>query len=73
MATVRAEQDLRTGFIDSGDFLDLLEQNPSIALELLLALAARFRALEDRLAAAEAAAAELAGAEVAAAEGPEAG
>jgi CRP-like cAMP-binding protein len=73
MATVRAEQDLRTGFIDSGDFLDLLEQNPSIALELLLALAARFRVLEDRLAAAEAAAAELAGAEVAAAEGPEAG
>ena len=72
MATVRAEQDLRTGFIDSGDFLDLLEQNPDIALELLLALAARFRALEDRLAVAEAAAAEVVGVEVAAAAGPEA-
>ncbi len=58
MATVRAEQDLRTGFIASGDFLDLLEQNPDIALELLLALAARFRVLEDRLAVTEAALAE---------------
>jgi CRP/FNR family cyclic AMP-dependent transcriptional regulator len=54
MATVRAEEELRTGFIDSGTFLDLLEENPSVALELLLALAGRFRDLEDRLARAEA-------------------
>lgn len=54
MATVRAGDDLRTGFLSSEDFLDLLEADPSVALELLLALAARFRLLEERLAAAEA-------------------
>jgi CRP-like cAMP-binding protein len=54
MATVRAGDDLRTGFLSSDDFLDLLEADPSVALELLLALAARFRLLEERLAAAEA-------------------
>ena len=54
MATVRAGEDLRTGFLSSDDFLDLLEADPSVALELLLALAARFRLLEERLAAAEA-------------------
>lgn len=68
MATVRAEQDLRTGFIASGDFVDLLEQNPSIALELLLALAARFRVLEERLSVAEAALAEASVAEASVAE-----
>jgi CRP-like cAMP-binding protein len=68
MATVRAEQDLRTGFIASGDFLDLLEQNPDIALELLLALAARFRVLEDRLTVAEAALADATAGEAAAPE-----
>jgi CRP-like cAMP-binding protein len=54
MATVRAGEDLRTGFLSSEDFLDLLEADPSVALELLLALAARFRLVEERLAAAEA-------------------
>jgi len=54
MATVRAGDDLRTGFLSSDDFLDLLESDLSVALELLLALAARFRLLEEQLAAAEA-------------------
>ena len=54
MATVRAGDDLRTGFLSSDDFLDLLEADPSVSLELLLALAARFRLLEEQLAAAEA-------------------
>lgn len=54
MATVRAENDLRTGFLTSADFLDVLEQEPSVALELLLTLAARFRLLQERLAEVEA-------------------
>lgn len=53
MATVRAEDDLRTGFLTSTDFLDVLESQPDVALELLIGLAARFRFLEDRLADAE--------------------
>ena len=54
MATVRAGDVVRTGFLSSDDFLDLLEADPSVSLELLLALAARFRLLEEQLAAAEA-------------------
>lgn len=49
MATVRAEHDLRTGFLPSADFLDVLEQNPAVALEMLLSLASRFRMAEERL------------------------
>lgn len=59
MATVRAEDDLRTGFLSSEDFLNLLEANPDVSLELLLALAARFRFVEERLALAEAELASL--------------
>ncbi len=54
MATVRAGDDLRTGFLSSDDFLNLLEADPGVALELLLALAARFRLLEERLTSAQA-------------------
>lgn len=50
MATVRAQDDLRTGFLTSADFLDVLEAQPAVALELLLALAGRFRLVEARLA-----------------------
>lgn len=50
MADVRARDDLRTGFLTSADFLDALESLPEVALELLIALAARFRLLEERLA-----------------------
>lgn len=53
VATVRAEQDLRTGYLTSSDFLDVLEADPGVALELLIALAARFRFVEERLADAE--------------------
>lgn len=53
MATVRAQDDLRTGFLESGDFLDILEASPGVALELLIALAARFRFVQDRLAEAD--------------------
>lgn len=59
MATVRAQDDLRTGFLTSGDFLDALEALPDVALELLTALAARFRFVEDRLVVAERRIAEL--------------
>lgn len=61
VATVRAQDDLRTGFLTSSDFLDVLEDNPSVALELLLAMAARFRLLEERLSEVEARLAEKAG------------
>lgn len=54
MATVRAQHDLRTGFLTSGDFLDVVEENPSVALVLLASLASRFRFLEERLSATEA-------------------
>ncbi|MGA7688207.1 MAG: cyclic nucleotide-binding domain-containing protein [Jiangellales bacterium] len=54
VATVRAQADLRTGFLTSADFLDVLEGSPSVALELLLAMTARFRMLEERLSEAEA-------------------
>ncbi|MGB9374711.1 MAG: cyclic nucleotide-binding domain-containing protein [Jiangellales bacterium] len=54
VATVRAQDDLRTGFLTSSDFLDVLEGSPSVALELLLAMTARFRMLEERLSEAEA-------------------
>lgn len=60
VATVRAQDDLRTGFLTSSDFLDVLEDNPSVALELLLAMAARFRLLEERLSEVEARLAEKA-------------
>ena len=50
VATVRAQHDLRTGFLTSSDFLDVLEDSPSVALELLLAMTARFRLVEERLA-----------------------
>lgn len=50
MATVRAERDLRTGFLTSGDFLDVLEQSPEVALQMLATLASRFRQVEKRLA-----------------------
>lgn len=53
VATVRAEHDLRTGYLDSADFLDVLEADPGVALELLIAMAARFRLVEERLADAE--------------------
>lgn len=53
MATVRAQDDLRTGFLKSSDFLDIVEASPGVALELLIALAARFRYVEDRLAEAD--------------------
>ncbi len=50
MATVRAHDRVRTGFLTSKDFLDMLESSPELALELLVALAARFRRVEERLA-----------------------
>lgn len=53
VATVRAKEDLRTGYLTSADFLDVLEAHPDVALEMLLALAARFRFVEERLAALE--------------------
>lgn len=53
VATVRAKHDLRTGYLTSQDFLDVLEDNPDVALEMLLSLAARFRFVEERLAALE--------------------
>jgi CRP-like cAMP-binding protein len=54
LATVRAEEDLRTGFLPSGDFLDVLDASPDVALEMLIAFASRFRALEEQLAQAQA-------------------
>lgn len=59
MATVRADDDLRTGFLTSADFLDALEALPEVALELLTVLAARFRFVEDRLTIAERRIAEM--------------
>jgi len=53
VATVRAERDLRTGYLTSADFLDVLEADPGVALELLISMAARFRFVEERLADAE--------------------
>ena len=53
LATVRAESDLRTGYLTSEDFLDILEGSPDVALELLVALAGRFRAVEEQLVALE--------------------
>ena len=53
LGTVRAESDLRTGYLTSEDFLDILESSPVVALELLLALAGRFRAVEEQLVALE--------------------
>ena len=53
LATVRAEADLRTGYLTSEDFLDILEGSPEVALELLVALAGRFRAVEEQLVALE--------------------
>ena len=49
MATVRAQDDLRTGFLTSSDFLDVLESSPEVALELLISLAGRLRFVEERL------------------------
>jgi len=49
VANVRADDELRTGFLTSADFLDVLESLPEVALELLIALASRFRLLEERL------------------------
>ena len=49
LATVRAESRLRTGYLTSEDFLDILEASPDVALELLVALAGRFRAVEEQL------------------------
>lgn len=49
MASVRAQEDLRTGFLTSQDFLDLLESWPEVALELLISLAGRLRLLEEQL------------------------
>lgn len=54
VATVRAREDLRTGYLTSEDFLDVLEDHPDVALEMLLALASRFRFVEERLATLEA-------------------
>lgn len=54
MATVRAQDDLRTGFLTSSDFLDVLESSPEVALELLISLAGRLRFVEERLREAEA-------------------
>lgn len=54
LATVRAEEDLRTGFLPSADFLDVLEASPDVALELLVAFANRFRLLEEQLTEAQA-------------------
>jgi CRP-like cAMP-binding protein len=50
MATVRAQHDLRTGFLPSADFLDVLEQSPEVALQMLATLAGRFRMVEQQLA-----------------------
>ncbi len=48
-ATMRAEQGLQTAFLTSGDFLDVLETHPDVALELLVTLVGRFREVESRL------------------------
>jgi CRP/FNR family cyclic AMP-dependent transcriptional regulator len=54
MATVRAHDRVRTGFLTSTDFLDMLEGHPELALDLLVTLATRFRRVEERLALLEA-------------------
>jgi CRP-like cAMP-binding protein len=48
-ATVRAEGPLLTAFLPSADFVDVLEANPDVALQLLVTLAGRFRQVQDRL------------------------
>jgi CRP-like cAMP-binding protein len=48
-ATMRAGSDLMTAFLPTGDFLDVLESSPDVALELLVTLVGRFREVEQRL------------------------
>jgi CRP-like cAMP-binding protein len=48
-ATMRAGPDLMTAFLPTGDFLDVLESSPDVALELLVTLVGRFREVEQRL------------------------
>lgn len=45
-ATVSAETPLRTLWLDSHDFLALVDRNPSIARKLLVEVATRLRGLE---------------------------
>jgi CRP-like cAMP-binding protein len=48
-ATVRAGHDLLTAFLPSADFVEVLDEHPTVALELLVTLAGRFRRVQERL------------------------
>jgi CRP-like cAMP-binding protein len=48
-ATVRAGAGLVTAFLPSADFVDVLDQHPDVALEMLVTLAGRFRRVQERL------------------------